>query len=152
MYQSSNQSINQSINQSRFVATFFPYNTDTHTHAHTYTLESNENQSSNKQSPDTRPLVAHSWAGAVMLKNRYQKKNRLRTDRPTDGPTDQGTHPFIELLCATKKDIFAVFWGFNEVAPVSRVIGISLQFFYRDLLSIQSNGKSISIKFGVNLL
>ena len=42
--------------------------------------------------PDTRPSVAHGWAGAVMLKNRYRKKTGdRRTDRPTDRPTDGRT-------------------------------------------------------------
>ena len=51
-----------------------------------------------KTRPDTRPSVAHGWAGAVMLKNCYRKKTGNRptdrqTERPTDRPTDGRTHP-----------------------------------------------------------
>ena len=42
-----------------------------------------------KTRPDTRPSVACSLAGAVMLKNRYFYKSV--TDGPTDGPTDGRT-------------------------------------------------------------
>ena len=45
-----------------------------------------------KTRPDTRRSVAHGWAGAVMLKNRYRKKTGY-------GPTDRRTkgHTLIEM-------------------------------------------------------
>ena len=51
--------------------------------------------------PDTLPGISHvGWAGAVMLKNRREKKVLTdgRTDRRTDRRTDGWTYPLIESL------------------------------------------------------
>ena len=63
-------------------------------------------------------------------------------------------HIVFKIVNVFRKTIYFchIVLDFNKMAPMCKVFIVSLQFFYCDLLSIQTNGKSISIKFGVNLL
>ena len=67
-----------------------------------------------KTRPDTLPGISRvGWAGAVMLKNRREKKGRMdrRTDRPTNQPMD--TPSYRVAWTRLKRDDTTEIWSCN---------------------------------------